>query len=357
MRSIYHNILEEIRAGTKNVLATVIETAGSTPQKPGSSALFGEAGLLAGTVGGGPLEDEVQHIAESLMITGFSDYFYFNMNDEPGSDGAICGGEARVLVDAEPSANLSALVAMEDCLSRHEGGFLLTVVSKKFDQGRSIKRYWINGPEREHLPEGMDTVFKDLILKNLQKAEQEGFISIDLNAIPDHQVKMAFLEHIKPMPHLLIVGGGHVGKALAHLGSLLEFEISVLDDRDEYASKENIPDADHLIVSEVGAALQKMKPGPESYIVIVTRGHRLDGDALKACIGSEAAYIGMIGSRNKVALMKKQFLEEGWATPEQWESIHTPIGLSIGSVTVQEIAVSIAAQLIEVRNRRPARHG
>lgn len=352
MRSIYHNILEEIRAGAKNVLATVVHTAGSTPQKPGSSALFGEAGLLAGTIGGGPLEDEVQHIAESVLISGFSDYFYFNLNDEPGSEGAICGGEAMVLVDADPAANLSALEVMENSLSLHADGFLLTVVSRKSDQGRSIRRYWIKSSRREDFPEGLDTVFRDLLLKDLPRAEKEGFISLDLSTIPDHQVKMALVEHIKPMPQLLIVGGGHVGKALAHIGSLLDFEITVLDDRAEYANKEHIPDADHVIVSEVGAALQKMKPGPESYIVIVTRGHRLDGDALKACIGTGAAYVGMIGSRNKVAIMKRQFLDQGWATPEQWAALYTPIGLSIGSVTVQEIAVSIAAQLIEVRNRK-----
>lgn len=352
MRQIYHNILEEIRAGSKNVLATVVHTAGSTPQKPGSSALFGEAGLLAGTIGGGPLEDEIQHIAASVLISGFSDYFYFNLNDEPGSDGAICGGEARVLVDADPALNLSALEAMEDSLSRYDDGFLLTVVSRKFDQGRSIRRYWINSTRQEDFPKGMDTVLMDHVLKDIPKAEQEGFVNIDLSATPDHQVKMAFVEHIKPLPRLLIVGGGHVGKALAHLGSLLEFEISVLDDRPEFASKEHIPDADHVIVGDVGAELQKMNPGPESYIVIVTRGHRLDGHALKACIGSGAAYIGMIGSRNKVAIKKKEFLDQGWATPEQWAALHTPIGLSIGSVTVQEIAVSIAAQLIEVRNRK-----
>ena len=117
MRSIYHHILEEIRTGARIVLATVVQTSGSTPQKAGSSALFGEAGLLSGTIGGGPLEDEVEHIAESVMISGFSDPFYFNLNDEPGSDGAICGGEARVLVDADPAANLQALEDLE------QGGF------------------------------------------------------------------------------------------------------------------------------------------------------------------------------------------------------------------------------------------
>ena len=108
MRSIYHTILEQIRSGSRLVLATVIHTEGSTPQKPGSSALFGETGLLDGTVGGGMLEGEVQHIAESVMISGASDYFYFNLDSEAGGDGAICGGEASVLVDADPRRILLA---------------------------------------------------------------------------------------------------------------------------------------------------------------------------------------------------------------------------------------------------------
>ena len=207
MRSIYHHILEEIRSGTRIVLATVVQTAGSTPQKAGSSALFGKAGLLSGTIGGGPLEDEVKHIAESVMISGFSDHFYFNLNDEPGSDGAICGGEARVLVDADPAANLQALKDLEQSLARQDDGFLLTVVSQKFDQGRSIRRYWINSPKPSDYPEGMDPVFKDLVGKEIPKAESEGFISIDVHSISDPQVNMAFMEHIKPLPRLLIVGG------------------------------------------------------------------------------------------------------------------------------------------------------
>ena len=111
MRSIYHTILEQIRSGSGIVLATVVQTAGSTPQKPGSSALFGENGLLAGTVGGGLLEGEVQHIAESVLISGISDHYYFNLDSDQDSEGAICGGEARVLVDADPC-----------CSSRQSGG-------------------------------------------------------------------------------------------------------------------------------------------------------------------------------------------------------------------------------------------
>jgi len=357
MRSIYQTILEQIRSGSKTVLATVVDTTGSTPQKPGSSALFDENGLLVGTVGGGMIEGEVQHIAESVLISGASDHFYFNLDSDQGDEGAICGGEAGVLVDADPSLHLAALEGLEHALSIHAEGFLLTVVSQKYEQGRSIRRYWINSTRQEDLPTGMDQAFKEIVGSHMKQALRNGFTNIDLQVLPAHQVKMAFLEHFKPMPQLFIVGGGHIGKALAHLGTLLEFEVSVVDDRPEYASREHIPDADHLIVNEIGKALQELVPGTDTYIVIVTRGHTYDGEALRACIGSEATFIGMIGSKHKVGIMKKQFLEEGWATPEQWSAIHAPIGLPIGSKTVEEIAISIAAQLVEVRSRKKETYG
>ena len=155
---------------------------------------------------------------------------------------------------------------------------------------------------------------------------------------------------------VVIVGAGHVGRALAHLGALLDFEVTVIDDRAEYANRGNIPDGDQFIVDDIGPSVQQLAPGKDTYIVIVTRGHNHDAEALKPCIGSEAAYIGMIGSKHKVAVMKKQFIEKGWATVEQWSKIHTPIGISIGSKTVQEIAVSIAAELVQVRTQSLSDH-
>ncbi|TFH24559.1 MAG: XdhC/CoxI family protein [Bacteroidia bacterium] len=351
MRSIHHKILEQIRSGSGAALATLVRASGSTPQKPGSSALFGEQGLLAGTVGGGILEGEVQHIAESLMISGASDHFYFNLDSDQGSHGAICGGEAEVLIDATPSAHLSVLEKMEKSLSQRKDGYLLTGVSSVHNSGRNIRRYWISGIGHEDLPMDMDPAFKEVIKDHLKDAERYGFIEIDLSTIP-HQLEMAYLEHIKPMPHLIIAGRGHIGKALAHLGSLLEFEVTVVDDRPEFASANHIPDADHLVVRDIGTAMGEIKYGPDTYVVIVTRGHKPDGEALRSCIGSDAAYIGMIGSSHKVGIVKKQFLDEQWATKEQWSAIHTPIGLDIASKTVQEIAISIAAQLVEVRNRK-----
>lgn len=356
MNSIHHKILEQIRSGSGTVIATVIQTAGSTPQKPGSSAIFGEEGLVAGTVGGGLLEKEVSHIADSVLISGVSDHYYFDLNSDQDPEGAICGGEAMVLVDAEPFRHLTVFEEMENTLKSQGEGFLLTTISLKNDTGRTIKRYWIKGTSEADMPAGMEPALKKLIQGHLNRAFKYGFTGIDLKTDPSHRLEMALLEHIHPKPHLVIAGAGHIGSALAHLGSLLEYEVTVVDDRPEFANNTLIPDADHIVVEPIGPAMKNLVKGKDTYIVIVTHGHHQDGEALRACIGSEAAYIGMIGSKHKVGVLKKQFLEEQWATPEQWSAIHAPIGLDIGSITVQEIATSIAAQLVQARNNKKDMH-
>jgi xanthine dehydrogenase accessory factor len=351
MRSIHRQILENLRTGSNLVLATVVRTKGSTPQKPGSSALFGEEGLIAGTVGGGLLEGEVSHIAESVLISGITDWYYFNLDSDQGEEGAICGGEAVVLVDANPGLHIRAFEEMERSLKQRKEGAMITLVSEKSDEGRNAEYFWITGDNNDALQGRLNQVTKEKISGLFSSSSGTGFGEIELQGD-----EMVFLEKIKPLPHLVIAGAGHIGKALAHLGSLLDFEITVIDDRAKYANMENIPDADQIIVNDVGAALGKLEPGPDTYVVIVTRGHNSDAEALKSCMGSNAAYVGMIGSRHKVAVMRKQFLEEGWATNEQWEKIHTPIGVPIGSKSVQEIAVSISAQLVSIRSQNLNRH-
>ena len=125
--------------------------------------------------------------------------------------------------------------------------------------------------------------------------------------------------------------------------------MTVIDDRAEYANAENLPDADHIIVRSIGEAMTEIPVRNDSYVVIVSRGHKDDAEALKAIIKKEMAYTRMIGSRKKIRLMKAKFIEEGWATKEEFDRVHAPIGIEIGSVSVQEIALSIAAQLVQVR--------
>jgi xanthine dehydrogenase accessory factor len=201
------------------------------------------------------------------------------------------------------------------------------------------------------LPPEFDSRIKDDVSSQVRSAGI-GFTELELTPSVRSLHEMVFLETIKPLPQLVIAGAGHVGKALAHVGSLLDFEITIIDDRPEYANRENIPDANHLIVEDIGKAMTELEIGSDTYIVIVTRGHSHDADALKPCIGTNAAYVGMIGSSNKVGIMKKRFISEGWSSPQEWSRIHAPIGLPIGSKSVPEIAISIAAQLVNVRYQK-----
>jgi xanthine dehydrogenase accessory factor len=177
-------------------------------------------------------------------------------------------------------------------------------------------------------------------------------LKIKENIFPEGgQSGLLFLEPVVPIPQLVIAGAGHVGQALSHIGSFLSFEVTVIDDRPEYANTDKLPDADHIIVQDIAKAVQELPVSPDTYIVIVTRGHRYDAEALRQCISSDAAYIGMIGSIRKIELMRKKFLESGWATLRQFNRVHAPIGIKINSKTVEEIAVSIAAQLVQVRSQ------
>jgi xanthine dehydrogenase accessory factor len=160
-----------------------------------------------------------------------------------------------------------------------------------------------------------------------------------------------FLEPFAPLPRLLIAGAGHVGQAVARLAARLDFEVTVVDDRPEYANRRRFPEADNILVGDIGQAVRDFGTGPDTSIVIVTRGHSHDAEALRACIRSKATYIGMIGSSRKVDLMKKMFLKKRWSTAAEFDLVRTPIGLDIHSKTVEEIAVSIAAELVLVRSR------
>ncbi len=350
MNGIHKEILELLKTGLRIVTATVIRTSGSTPQKPGSTALFGEKGLMAGTVGGGILEGEVHHIATKTFTTGQSEQYFFDLDARPGEEGAICGGEAVVLVDANPAKHLKALDEMERSLEGRKGGYLLTAIGRATKQGRTLERYWVTKENVHSLPEKFSPQLMEVLSRSISGSTGSGFKEIELPRSQPSPFEGLFLEAVNPLPRLVIAGAGHVGKALAHIGKLLEFEVTVIDDRPEYANQVNIPDADHLIVQKFGKALGEMASGPDTYIVIVTRGHTQDAEALLPCIGIDAAYVGMIGSTHKVGVLKKRFLSEGLATPAEWSKIQAPIGLDIGSKSVQEIAVSIAAQLVSVRS-------
>jgi len=156
-----------------------------------------------------------------------------------------------------------------------------------------------------------------------------------------------FVEPILPQPTLWIFGGGHISIALAQTAHTAGFAIGIVDDREQFANRERFPMAKEIFVS-FDEAFARLRPTPVDYLVIVTRGHRDDMRVLAWAASTQARYIGMIGSRRKVLSVYEALEREG-IPAEQLDRVHAPVGLEIGALTPEEIAISITAELISVR--------
>ena len=154
----------------------------------------------------------------------------------------------------------------------------------------------------------------------------------------------AFLDVFMEAPEVVIVGGGHVGRALASVAHVMGYRMSVIDDRASFANQERFPEADRVIAGDIGEAIRAFPATVNSAIVIVTRGHKYDYQALSAAAATDAGYIGLMGSRRKVALIYRQLRADG-VPEERLRDIHAPIGLDIGAVSPEEIALSIMAEI------------
>jgi xanthine dehydrogenase accessory factor len=161
-----------------------------------------------------------------------------------------------------------------------------------------------------------------------------------------------FIEPIEPAPALYIFGAGHVGLYLGRLAHEAGFELHVIDDREKFANRTRFPTAAEVVADDIPAWLGRTTLPATAYAVVVTRGHRNDLDAMRALVPQSVRYLGLIGSRAKVKRIYDALLEEGSVSPAQLTRVHAPIGLDIGAVTPQEIAVSILAELIAVRRGR-----
>jgi len=161
-----------------------------------------------------------------------------------------------------------------------------------------------------------------------------------------------FIEPLSVQPHLYIFGGGHVALPLARLAAQVGFQYSIIEDRSEFAGSERFPDAREIIIAGPEQINKKITFSPSDYIAIVTRSHELDYQALKVVLKNEFRYLGLIASKIKKKQVVNQLREEGF-TDDLIDQIHSPIGIDIAAKTPEEIAVSIVAELIQVKNKKP----
>src|SRR5579862_4415137 len=200
--------------------------------------------------------------------------------------------------------------------------------------------------------------------REVMASEKPRTLTFDLNQDPKFDTGLVcggtleiFIEPVMPTPLLYIFGAGHVGNELSKAATRAGFDVIVTDDRDVYANKERFPEASEIIAEDYDKALVRLTPNEASYIVIVTRGHHDDMRVLRWAVQTNAKYIGMVGSKRKAITVFRELVKEG-LKPELFERVHSPVGLDIGAITPEEIAISITAELIALRRRveRPLPH-
>ena len=333
------------------VVATVVKTSGSTPQKPGAKLLVRADGSGVGTLGGGCVEGDIWFAASQLLKSGGSaEMRDYELNEDlAAQDGLVCGGTMFFLLDpirtTEEESDFQDF--NEEIITAYEGGAPVAIASL------------MKVPEGSDLPVGS----KLLLRENGSTSGSLGDEKLDSGAINDARRLMAmgrndyitsesgveyYIEAYTTPPTLVLAGGGHVSKAISNIASTLGFRIFVIDDRDEFSNAERFPEAEQTVVSDYGSAFEKLPIGTNSFIVIATRGHRYDASATASAIRTPASYIGLLGSKRKTILIFEELFAEGFSM-EQIQSVRSPIGLNISARTPEEIALSIMSEIVGFR--------
>ncbi len=339
---VYRKAVDLIDSEHRFAMAVVLSASDSTPQRTGVRAIFEEAGSIWGTIGGGMVEAEAQRIA--LEACESNDPFVLDL-DLAGISSqvadAICGGRMRILIDPTAAKDRGCYSRAAEAHEQRKRGVLLTTVKQTPETHTTVDWY----------PEGMipeETGFPgtEAIRQCLSRESARLF---EGNPEDSEAAVAVLIEPVIPSPVLLIVGGGHVGQALAHQAAPLGFDVTVIDDRAEFTHHALYPVGALTRCGDIRKEVASFPIEHDVYVVLVTRGHRHDAAALEACIHAPAAYVGMIGSKRKVAMIREGMIDSGVATDEEFRRVFAPIGLNIGAITVQEIAASIVAQLVAVR--------
>ncbi len=312
LRQIFETALAELTQGRRVVLTTIVASHGSTPRGTGAAMLVGERGVLTGTIGGGPLE----HQCTRSAMAPETPVMHFELNHQQAASlGMVCGGSAQVL-------------------------FTPLTDTAPLQKGLSM----------------MDTLTPGWLLLPLDGSapllSEDGALPISPSQVTIDGRPCLSLPLAQP-GRFYLLGGGHVALELARVLDILGYSYVVADDRTEFSGPDRFPHAQRRLTAEFSQLAHvlsgPLSPGPRDGICIMTRGHLADTEALRFALNTSAGYIGVVGSRRKREQVFALLTEEGFEHVSQ--RVITPIGLPIGGQTPAEVAISIAAQLVQWRNR------
>ena len=309
MNGIFTTLLYEMEKHHDTVLCTIIADSGSTPRGKGAQMLVGDAGLLSGTIGGGAVEGGAIALGRTLLRERRSAIHEYKLRHNDGEDiGMVCGGDVTVHLQ---------FIAAGDPVWRELAGSVLHRIALR-QPGALVLALDGGAPALRDVPE-TDSAHIALPLPIGERA--------------------------------ILFGGGHCSLALCPLLTTVGFRVTVVDDRPELVTKERFPTADAVICCDLNRVTETVPIGEEDYVVVMTNGHSHDFAVQEQVLRGKYAYIGVIGSRAKTASVNARLREAG-ISEAAIASVHTPIVTAIKAVTPEEIAVSIAGEMICVRATR-----
>jgi xanthine dehydrogenase accessory factor len=328
--NIFALIVECLESGKEGMLATVIKRVGSAPRDVGAKMFVDEDGRIAGTVGGGRLEAEVYREARAIMKKGLTKVLAVSMDARKVDEqDMLCGGRVEILVEPVAAKHLDVYRRIQSCQEKRERAVIVTDF-----RAHSAKAL---------VDESLNMVGDVLDSRTVNHCEEVFHQKhpVLLDGVLFDPVRISF--------PLYVFGAGHVAQFVSKVARLVDFHITVIDDREEFANRERFPEADVCIVGSFRDTLKCLDFTGTEYAVILTRSHGRDAEVLEECLKKPVRYLGMMGSKRKVRVIFDHMREKGF-DEKSIGRVHAPIGISINAETPQEIAVSIVAELVSVRN-------
>lgn len=325
MEKIFKALKKQMEMGQNSVLVTIIEQAGSTPRGLGTQMLVGPNGILAGTVGGGAIEQRAINYGMDLIAAKKSEVCSYDLGGTNRSDlGMVCGGGVTLLfsyISAQDTNWQAVIETMLQCFAKNVNGFFV-----------------------QNLNTGAAT------LVNETGAVLVGSATLDFQVVDygGNKVKDHFVLPLDIKQRIIVCGGGHVAQCLVPVLAAVDFRVTVLESRPEFARKELFPAASDVRLVDYTDLASYIDLQSSDFFAIMTHGHVHDYTLEEQLLRKEYAYIGVMGSKRKIASVNARLAEAG-ISKEKMDSVHTPIGVKINAVTPAEIAISIAAECIAVR--------
>lgn len=311
-------------AGRKFAVATVVRTHGSTPQVAGAKLVLDEEGKFVGTLGGGCVEADAMDAAREVMANGGRSLRAYELTEDLAwNSGLVCGGTMWILAERGDDA---LMIDGRDVLEE------LAAASQGEGQPLAVRTRFRGKGKRS-----------EFVSRAIEPAEGAPTPRVVRTDEGDDEL----IDVIAGKPRIIIAGGGHVSLAIMKQAQLLDFDITILEDRPHFAGKERFPGAT-VIEADVAQTISTLSYGWHSFLVIATRGHKMDGDCVLAAVKTGVRYIGLLGSRRKKILIDEMLREHGVAE-ERIQSIRSPIGLNLGGRTPAEIALAVMAEITQER--------